>query len=176
MDGAAAGRPGHPEAAELAGRLRIALSRLGHQLRTQDAQAGLTPTRLTTLAVLESDGPLRVGALAERLGISAPTMSRIVECLDERQLVRRTPDPDDHRAIRITLSAAGSSLLGALRRRRTGLLADRIGHLDARGLAVLAAALPVLEALAAEGGGPPPRRGLAGSSLRPTPQPQDGQH
>ncbi|NMH96274.1 MarR family winged helix-turn-helix transcriptional regulator [Pseudonocardia acidicola] len=135
------------ESAELAGRLRIALSRLAQILRASDSGTGVTPTRLATLAILETSGPIRVGSLAERIGISAPTMSRIVDCLHERDLIRRAPDPDDLRATRVSISAGGVALLEELRHRSTGRLADRIGRLDPDRLAVLTAALPVLEEL-----------------------------
>lgn len=137
-----------PGVGELAGRLRVALSRLSHALRAQNAEAGVTPTRIATLSVLDSAGPLRVGTLAERIGISPPAMTRLVDCLAELGHVRRDPDPDDQRAIRISIDAQGTALLAALRHRSAGLLAERIGGLDAASLAVLAEAVPLLEALA----------------------------
>jgi DNA-binding MarR family transcriptional regulator len=145
----AAGRLGGVEdVAELAGRLRIALSRLTHALRAQDVDGGITPTRIATLSILEAEGPLRVGGLAERVGISPPTMTRIVDCLAELGLVGRAADPDDQRAIRVGLSATGAQLLDTLRRRGTGLIADRIRALDPGALAVLAEAVPLLESIA----------------------------
>ncbi|GAY07764.1 transcriptional regulator, MarR family [Pseudonocardia sp. N23] len=143
--------PGNPvseDVAELAGRLRIALSRLTHALRAPDDEVGLTPTRIATLSILETAGPLRVGALAERIGISPPTMTRLVDCLAELDLVRRDPDPDDQRATRVSLSDGGGALLERLRHRGTGLLARRIAGLDTAGLVTLAAAVPLLEDLA----------------------------
>ncbi|ODT96242.1 MAG: hypothetical protein ABS81_31040 [Pseudonocardia sp. SCN 72-86] len=134
--------------AELAGRLRIALSRLGHALRAPDDQEGLTPTRIATLSILESAGPLRVGALAERIGISPPTMTRLVDCLGELEMVRRDPDPDDQRATRVSLSAHGSALLVGLRHRGTGMLAERIADLDDDALTTLGDSVPLLERLA----------------------------
>ena len=60
----------------------------------------------------------------------------------------RTPDPDDHRATRIALTAEGAALLHALRRRTTDALARRIDDLTADRRAALVAALPVLEQIA----------------------------
>ncbi|MDT7704917.1 MAG: hypothetical protein QOG20_524 [Pseudonocardiales bacterium] len=136
-------------AAELAGRLRIAAGRLAREAGAQSRLDGMTPSRLAALAVLDSDGPLRVGALAERVGISAPTTSRLVDCLEGRGLIVRTADPDDHRAIRVSLSAEGAAGLHAVRELGAGLLADRIVDLDPHAVALLTAALPVLEELAA---------------------------
>jgi DNA-binding MarR family transcriptional regulator len=133
--------------AELAGRLRIAAGRLARDSVEQTRLDGMTPIRLAALAVLQSDGPLRIGALAERVGISAPTTSRLVDLLEERGHIVRTTDPEDHRCIRVSLSPQGEAGLTAVRELRTGRLAERIMQLDPAALAALAAAMPVLEEL-----------------------------
>lgn len=157
MPGRPATAPGAPAAArrqrpapdaELAGRLRIVLTRLAHALRAQDAEAGLTQTRIATLSVLDTSGPLRLGELAARIGTSAPTMTRLVDCLAELGHVGREPDPDDHRATRVSIGPAGSALLSTLRRRGTGLIAERLRTLAPAEIETLAAAVPLLEALA----------------------------
>ncbi len=51
--------------------------------------------------------PLRVTALADLLGIDAPTVTRKVQQLERDGLVSRHPDPDDGRATRIQLTPAG---------------------------------------------------------------------
>ena len=135
--------------AEIAGRLRIAAGRMARGASAQSKLDGMTPSRLATLAVLQTDGPMRVGALAERAGISAPTTSRLVDCLEERGLIVRTCDPDDHRAIRVSLSPEGEAALSGVRELGAGLLATRSGDLTPDALAVLTAALPVIEELAA---------------------------
>jgi DNA-binding MarR family transcriptional regulator len=135
--------------AETAGRLRIAAGRIARETGAQSRLDGMTPSRLVALAVLEAHGPMRVGALAERVGISAPTTSRLVDCLVERELIVRTDDPDDHRATRVGLSPAGETALHDVRERGAGVLAARIAGLPLESQAVLAAALPVIEALAA---------------------------
>ena len=50
-------------------------------LRAPVAQHGVTPTRLTALATLEKHGPMRPGELADRMSISAASMSRLTEVL-----------------------------------------------------------------------------------------------
>ncbi len=134
-----------PAVADIAGRLRIAAGRLTREASTHGD--GITPSRLAAMSVLDRCGPLRVGALAEKAGISAPTTSRLVDCLAERGLVLRTTDPDDHRATRISLSPSGAAALHSVGELGVSLLADRIGDLGEGDLAALAAALPVLERL-----------------------------
>jgi DNA-binding MarR family transcriptional regulator len=133
---------------EVADRLRLAMARLARRLVRAHPDAGMTPSRLTALAALEAAGPLRIGGLAEILGTSAPTTSRLVEGLHERGLVARTPDPDDHRATLVELTEDGATLLHAQRRCTTDDLAHRIDDLAADRRAALVAALPVLEQIA----------------------------
>ena len=143
-------------AAEAARRLRVALTRIGRRMARAHPDAGVTPTRLVALGILELAGPLRIGALAEQLGTSAPTTSRLVECLHERGLVARTPDPDDHRAIRVGLTPDGLARLHEQRELSTDDLARRIDDLPVDDRLLLAAALPVLEEIARRAEPPPP--------------------
>jgi DNA-binding MarR family transcriptional regulator len=133
-------------AADIAGRLRIAIARISHRLRSRGT-GELTPTRVTTLVAIEEYGPLRLGDLAAHLGIAAPTVSRVVDVLRESKLVTRVPDPSDHRASQVELSEAGRALLADVRGRYTGDLAQRVQQLSAQEMATLAAALPALEKL-----------------------------
>jgi DNA-binding MarR family transcriptional regulator len=134
--------------AEVARRLRVAITRLSRRIAHAHPDTGVTPTRLVALGVLELTGTVRIGALADRLGTSPPTASRLVDCLHERGLVARTPDPDDHRATRVGLTPTGLACLHEYRARTTDDLAGRIDDLPADRRALLAAALPVLEEIA----------------------------
>jgi DNA-binding MarR family transcriptional regulator len=133
---------------EVARRLRVAITRLSRRIAHAHPDTGVTPKRLIALGVLELTGAVRIGALADRLGTSPPTASRLVDCLHERGLVARTPDPDDHRATRVGLTPTGLACLHDYRARTTDDLAGRIDDLPADRRALLAAALPVLEEIA----------------------------
>ena len=64
----------------------------------QDWRA-LTATQRLVLFELVEAGPLRLGALAERVGATDPTTSRAVDGLVAAGLVERRADPDDRRAV-----------------------------------------------------------------------------
>ncbi len=51
-----------------------------------------------------------IGEIAAGLGLTAPTVSVAVSQLSRRGLLERVPDPDDGRAVRVTLSPRGSQL------------------------------------------------------------------
>lgn len=133
---------------ELPGRLGVAVQMLAHAGKVGGGRADLTPTRLTALAALASGGPMRMGALAARLGVQVSTMSRIVDILVASGWAERKPDKADHRACVIAITDAGSALLDAVRQDGATRLAECVALLDAADLAVLEAALPVLESLA----------------------------
>jgi DNA-binding MarR family transcriptional regulator len=138
------------EVAGLAGGLRTVVVRLNHFLRQPVARRGVTPTRLTAMATLEKCGPMRASDLADRLSITAASMSRLVEALEEGGWVGREPDPEDRRAQLLSLSGQGREILSQMRSEGTGELAEAIRALPEPERARLAAALPVLVRLSDE--------------------------
>ena len=131
--------------AQLANRLRLAVSRLHRRIRL--ASNDIPPLQLSSLVSIEQHGPLRLGELAQREAVTAPTMTRVLAALDERGLIVRAPDPDDARSTRVSLAAAGVRALTDVRSRRTALLDARLARLTDAERAALVAAMPALEAL-----------------------------
>jgi DNA-binding MarR family transcriptional regulator len=127
--------------------LRLVLIEVTRRTRIQDWASDLTPSRLSALAIIEAGAPLRIGELATRMAVSTPTISHLVEALDEQGLIARRHDPHDRRVCLVGISTAGRDLLAELRTRTTGFLADQIGRLSAEQQRALAAALPALEAI-----------------------------
>jgi DNA-binding MarR family transcriptional regulator len=74
------------------------------------------------------EGESRATHLAERLGVSAPVLSRHIAELEEQGFVVRRPDPEDGRAQLVALSPSGAEKLRSIEEHRTaalqGLLAD----------------------------------------------------
>ena len=110
---------------------------------------GLSPSLLSALAIVHLHGPLTLGALAELEGVSPPTVTKVVNRLEDADLVQRALDPNDKRVCRVSTTDAGESLLDASRERKTAWLAERLSALDAEQLAHLTAAALVLEQLSA---------------------------
>jgi DNA-binding MarR family transcriptional regulator len=136
--------------AQLAGGLRTVVTRLNHFLRGPVARRGVTPTRLAAMATLEKRGAMRAGDLADSLSITAASMSRLGESLEDGGWVARKPDPEDRRAQLLSLSEHGQDTLETMRREGAGELADAIRSLPEVDRDALAAALPVLVRLSDE--------------------------
>ena len=75
---------------------------------------------------------LRARQIAERLGVSAASLSDSLKALEGKQWIRRTPDPDDARAARVRLTSAGSRMATQLQRPDQGMgsLVESLGETD----------------------------------------------
>ena len=135
--------------AEVAARLRVAITRLQRQLRQQSV-GDLTLSQWSALVTIEMHGPMRIGDLAEREGVSAPTATRLVASLEERGLVQRETDSSDRRSSYVSVTPAGAEQLDWARKVRTAKLAQRLATLADDDIRRLLDVLPLLEALAAE--------------------------
>ena len=130
----------------LASALRPSVMRLARRLRQmRDESLDLNSNQLSAMSVLLNSGDQLMGELAAQEKVQPPSMTRIVNGLEERGLVTRRADPHDRRSSRVSLTDAGRQVLLALRRRRDQWLAIRIAELDEGEREVLRACVPVLE-------------------------------
>lgn len=104
------------------------------------------------LVVLSSGGPLRMGALAERMGIVPSTFSRFVDRMVDGGWVRRAPQPESRREVLIQLTPRGAQLVDDVTARRRRELATILHDLPAEERGRLRHAF---EAFAAAAGEPP---------------------
>jgi DNA-binding MarR family transcriptional regulator len=133
--------------AGLAGALRDAVGRLSRRMRAQRAATDLSLGQLAALRTLDLHGPMTASELAAHEKVQPPSMTRIIAALESHGFLTRTPDPLDRRQVVVAASADGKALLAEDRRRKDVWLSQRLRALDADDLAVLAAAVPVLEKL-----------------------------
>lgn len=113
-------------------------------IKTADQETGLSPPRLSALSVLVFAGPQSLASLAKAEGVKPPTMSKLVSELENEGLVEKSSDPEDRRGLVIAATARGRKIMLQGRGRRLALLRERLGRLNAREIARLSAAAPVL--------------------------------
>jgi DNA-binding MarR family transcriptional regulator len=132
----------------LAGDLRAEVNRLAYHLRAPATRSGISPTRLAALAALaHADSGLRAGDLAVRMGITPASTSRLIDILVEAGWADRERDPEDARAVLLTVTERGRRQIEELRRDNVANLAADLASLEPAERAVLAAAVPLLRTL-----------------------------
>jgi DNA-binding MarR family transcriptional regulator len=131
-----------------AGALRVAVLRIYRALRIR-TNHHVTPSQGSALARIEQAESVRLGQLALLEGISAASMSKIVDSLEDDGFVTRVPDPLDGRASMIQLSAVGRDMIHTIRVANTEALEVALTTLSDDERRLLRESLPVLEKVAA---------------------------
>lgn len=117
-------------------------------LGSTDRASGVPPAQLSALSVLVFAGPRSLGALAQAEDVAGPTMTRIVDGLVASGLARRLPHPGDRRAVEVSATRRGVSVMRRARERRVSVLVTAMRHLDGGDQRLLADAAPLLDDLA----------------------------
>jgi len=107
----------------------LALGRISRQLRRARGPSELGVGTLSALATLVRCGPLRLGDLAAREQVAAPTMSRVIAGLESAGYIQRDADPADGRARLLAATGQGEQLVTGLTSERTRVLAARLDRL-----------------------------------------------
>lgn len=149
-DGTASADPVVGQAAEL----YLTLGRVLRLLRRSGTAADLSPGSASVLATVVGAGPLRLGDVAAREQLAAPTVSRIVTVLEQSGYVSRTPDPSDGRAQLLAATESGTALVLGVTSQRSRALAERMRGLDAAERDGLVAGLAALERAMTEADNP----------------------
>jgi DNA-binding MarR family transcriptional regulator len=106
---------------------------------------GLSGPRASALSVLVFRGPVTMSALAEAEQVRRPTITRLVDGLERRGLVRRVHDPNDGRVQLVEATAAGKRLLRRGRARRVARLMHGVTQLSEEDQRILARAADLME-------------------------------
>jgi DNA-binding MarR family transcriptional regulator len=115
---------------------------LGQAMRRDAETLPVSVAQSAVLARLRN-GPKTVGELAAAEGVRAPSMTQIINRMEEAGWVTRSEGPVRGRMVQI--SESGQAVAVAVREERTARLARRAGGLSADELAALEAVLPVLD-------------------------------
>lgn len=102
---------------------------------------------MRVLGRVDELGQARISELAKADRCSQPTMTGLVQRLEEHGLVRRVPDPVDSRASLISLTDKGREELRSARRRAGEALAGHLRQLSASDLGTLEDALVIIQKL-----------------------------
>ncbi|MEY9931523.1 DNA-binding MarR family transcriptional regulator [Catenulispora sp. GP43] len=83
-----------------------------YEQAAEAAQVTLDRPAMTVLVILDAaKRPLRVGEIAARMQVVGPHVTRQLNNLEKRRMIKRVPDPDDQRARLIALTPAAEALV-----------------------------------------------------------------
>jgi DNA-binding MarR family transcriptional regulator len=91
----------------------------------------ITPSQSRALRVLARHDGIRLSELSAHLRIAPRSTTEVVDGLETRGLIERSPDPEDRRATLVALTKEGARVIKAIQSAR-GAEAERIfGQLSA---------------------------------------------
>ena len=125
--------------------------------------AALTVPQVRALLFVRRDPGTDLSALAEHLGMSAPSASMLVERLVKAGLVERHANPGERRRVALALTTAGAADVERARAATRGCLADALAILPTDEMLALATSLPLLDHVTAAMDPGSPRDKAAGS-------------
>lgn len=92
--------------------------------------AELTPTKLRALDVLARNGGLRVGELADAMGVDETSATRLADRLQAAGLIERRRAPEDGRVAIVVLTLHGQELAEAAAEQRRRFFEDVLAALE----------------------------------------------
>jgi DNA-binding MarR family transcriptional regulator len=115
-----------------------------------DVGEEVTLTQYRTLVVLASRGPQNLAGLAEAVGVTPATATRMCDRLVRKGLIRRREERGDRRLLRVVLTEKGRALVDTVTDRRRREIKRIISEIPPEEQVVLIQALGRLSASAGE--------------------------
>ncbi len=96
-----------------------AMKNIMHAKGAKDcAKAGITHSQLFVLAIIERHQNIGIKEISKKLNVSSSAATQLVDGLVANGFVTRKANLKDRRALRLALSAKGSTHIAALKQRR----------------------------------------------------------
>jgi DNA-binding MarR family transcriptional regulator len=126
--------------------LAVARMAMDASVRAADDLGELSPVQLRALTGLRHAEGTNLAGLAEDMGVTVSTASRLVDRLVSAEWVNRRPSPHNGREISLSLTEAGASLLRRFDDRRLLRLRDYLARVAPERQGVVVEALSELAA------------------------------
>jgi DNA-binding MarR family transcriptional regulator len=114
--------------------LSVLLARTWHGFTrygtTRFGAHGLSPARVQLITAVGESPGIRMGTLAQQLGVTSRAVTGLVDALQAEGLLERQPDPNDRRAFRLALTDAGTELLTRIDQLHGAVSADAFADLS----------------------------------------------
>lgn len=117
------------------------------ELMRSHRTADLSVTQFRVLAFVDRHSGTSLSAVAEHIGLTLPSMSKLMDGLVERKLIVREFDRADRRRVTLKLTARGRTILEAARKATRDHLTHVLSTLDKAHLETVYQALATLRPL-----------------------------
>lgn len=127
----------------LANDLRLACQRIARRVRFESTTE-VAPHQFSVLTHLRKRGPQTPTKLAAHERVSAPSMTRTINCMVDDGLVERIPHPDDKRQILVRPTQRGEEIIASTIASRDTWMLTHLDGLSDDDLATLRRASDIL--------------------------------
>jgi MarR family transcriptional regulator for hemolysin len=107
----------------------------------------LTVPQFRTLAFVDRNEGASLSAVANHMGLTLPSTSRLVDGLIARSMITREDNPADRRRVKLGVTNHGLIILETSRRGTLTYLADKIASLSAEDREVIAKAMKAMRSV-----------------------------
>lgn len=129
-------------------RIRRAVLVLARRLRQQASGDTLSATEMSVLGRILRGEANTPGRLAKAEHVQPPSMTKVLERIEQLGFIGRRPHPDDGRQQLLSITAQGTEFIERTREQRTRWLSEHIDALSAAERTALGRAVDALEKLA----------------------------
>ncbi len=116
------------------------------EFRTQRSR-DLSVAQFRTLAYIKNNDGASLSSLATHIGLTLPSMSKLIDGLVSRGLVTRDLDQEDRRKICLCLTKTGKEELETAYEHTQAFLADKISGLAKEDLDIVSRSMQILKTL-----------------------------
>ncbi|HEY1721961.1 MAG TPA: MarR family transcriptional regulator [Magnetospirillaceae bacterium] len=95
--------------------VRMVQLRMFQLFHDRFADARMSPGVYCALVVIGANPGVRAGVLGDALMIRRSNMTKLLDALERRSLVKRTPSDTDRRSVELSLTDAGHKLVAAIK-------------------------------------------------------------
>jgi len=113
----------------------------------QHRDADLSVAQFRTLAFIDRRNGVSLSEVASHIGLTLPSMSKMVDGLVNRKLITRSAHDSDRRRICLSITPAGKDILQSSYASTQAFLADKVSGLSAPELEAVSTALHLLQGL-----------------------------
>ncbi len=107
----------------------------------------LSVPQLRALSFIDLSTAASLSELAEHIGLTLPSMSKMIDGLVERGLITRSEDPQDRRRVVLCLTSAGRESVEMAQAATRAAMAERVAHLGQEQRAAVMEAMDALRPL-----------------------------